>query len=124
SSIRPASLDARIGQENGDTGLGDLIADESAEDPSEQLRDKDMVEGIGTLLKALTPREREIMKLRYGLGGRSEKTLEEIGVKLGVTRERIRQIQLAALGKMRRALGRREQPTQYLSATLADARAH
>ena len=61
SSSRPASLDARIGQENGDSGLGDLIADETAEDPSEQLRDKDMVEGIGTLLKALTPREREVI---------------------------------------------------------------
>jgi RNA polymerase primary sigma factor len=121
SSIRPASLDARIGQDNGDTGLGDLIADESAEDPSDQLKDKDMREGISTLFKALTPREREIMRLRYGLGGRQEKTLEEIGDKLGVTRERIRQIQLSALGKLRRALGRREAPTQYLAATLADA---
>ena len=83
-----------------------------------------MREGIGALFKALTPREREIMKLRYGLGGRQEKTLEEIGDKLGVTRERIRQIQLSALGKMRRALGRREAPTQYLTATLADARGH
>ena len=80
------------------------------------LRDKDMREGIGSLFKALTPREREIMKLRYGLGGRSEKTLEEIGEKLGVTRERIRQIQLCALGKLRRALGRREAPAQYLAA--------
>jgi RNA polymerase primary sigma factor len=104
--------------------LGDLIADEFAEDPSAMLKDKDMREGIGALFKALTPREREIMKLRYGLGGRQEKTLEEIGVKLGVTRERIRQIQLSALGKMRRALGRREQPTQFLAATLADARSH
>ena len=124
SAIRPSSLDARIGHENGDTGLGDLIADESAEDPSEILRDKDMREGITELFKALTARERDIIKMRYGLTGRAEKTLEEIGEKLGVTRERIRQIQMSALGKMRRALGRREQPTQYLSATLADARGH
>jgi len=124
SAIRPSSLDARIGHENGDTGFGDLIADESAEDPSEVLRDKDMREGISALFKALTPRERDIIKMRYGLTGRPEKTLEEIGEKLGVTRERIRQIQMGALGKMRRALGRREQPTQYLAATLADARGH
>jgi len=124
SSIRPASLDARIGLENGDTGLGDLIADENAEDPAAQLKDKDMREGIGALLKSLTPRERDIMRMRYGLGGRPEKTLEEIGAKLGVTRERIRQIQLCALGKLRRALGRREAPTQFLAATLADARSH
>ena len=122
SAVRPASLDARIGHENGDTGFGDLIADESAEDPFEMLEGKDMREGITALFKALTPREREIMKLRYGLGGRREKTLEEIGEKLGVTRERIRQIQMGALCKMRRALGRREQPTQYLAACLADAR--
>ena len=124
SAIRPSSLDARIGHENGDTGFGDLIADESAEDPSEVLRDKDMREGISALFKALTPRERDIIKMRYGLTGRPEKTLEQIGEKLGVTRERIRQIQMSALGKMRRALGRREQPTQYLAATLADARGY
>lgn len=124
SAIRPASLDARIGQDNGDTGLGDLIADETAENPADQLKEKDMREGINALFKALTPRERDIIRLRYGLGGRPEKTLEEIGEKLGVTRERIRQIQLSALHKMRRALGRREAPTQFLAATLADARGH
>jgi RNA polymerase primary sigma factor len=63
---------------------------------------------LGGVLKVLTARERDIIKLRYGLGGGRERTLEEIGTKLGITRERIRQIQMVALKKMRREMGRKE----------------
>lgn len=105
---RPASLDALIGQGNGDTALGEVIPDENAADPFLELREKDLREGLAGLLSVLTPRERTIMRLRYGLGGARERTLEEIGVKLGITRERIRQIQVVALKKLRREMGRKE----------------
>ena len=102
SVIRPASLDAPIGRDDGETLFGDMISDENAEDPLEHLEEKDARANLGGLLKVLTPREREIMKLRYGLGGSREKTLEDIGEKFGITRERIRQIQVGALRKLRR----------------------
>lgn len=110
STLRPMSLDAPVGRDDGETLLGDMIADENAEDPLEELEDKDARASLGGLLKVLTPREREIMKLRYGLAGARQKTLEDIGVKFGITRERIRQIQMGALKKLRREMGRQEGP--------------
>jgi RNA polymerase primary sigma factor len=109
SAIRPASLDAPIGRDDGETLFGDMIADENAEDPLEELEEKDARASLGGMLKVLTPREREIMKLRYGLGGGRQKTLEDIGEKFGITRERIRQIQVGALKKLRREMGRQEE---------------
>ena len=108
SSIRPASLDAPVGQDDGETLFGDMISDENAEDPLEELEEKDMRSNLAGLLKALTPREREIIKARYGLGGAKTKTLEDIGRKFGITRERIRQIQMGALKKLRREMAKRE----------------
>ena len=108
SGIQPTSLDAPIGKDDGETLFGDMISDESAEDPLECLEEKDARAMLGGVLKVLTARERDIIKLRYGLGGGRERTLEEIGTKLGITRERIRQIQMGALKKMRREMGRKE----------------
>jgi RNA polymerase primary sigma factor len=108
SGIQPTSLDAPIGKDDGETLFGDMISDESAEDPLEYLEEKDARTMLGGVLKVLTARERDIIKLRYGLGGGRERTLEEIGTKLGITRERIRQIQMGALKKMRREVGRKE----------------
>jgi RNA polymerase primary sigma factor len=108
SGIRPASLDAPVGRDDGETLFGEMISDENAEDPLERLEDKDLRASLAGLLKVLTPREREIVKLRYGLGGARQKTLEDIGVKFGITRERIRQIQMGALKKLRREMGRQE----------------
>ncbi len=107
-AIRPASLDASISSDD-DTPFGDLVGDEKAEDPFEVLRDKDLHEEVGDLLENLDPRERSIIAFRFGLGGGRERTLEEVGHKFGVTRERIRQLQNIALRKMRRALGKREE---------------
>lgn len=107
-AIRPASLDASISSED-DTPFGDLVGDEKAEDPFEVLRDKDLRGEVGDLLGALDSRERSIIAFRFGLGGGRERTLEEVGHKFGVTRERIRQLQNIALRKMRRALGKREE---------------
>jgi RNA polymerase primary sigma factor len=106
--IGEAVTDALIGQGDGDTALGEIIPDENAADPFLELREKDLREGLTGLLAVLTPRERTIVRLRYGLGGVRERTLEEIGVKLGITRERIRQIQMVALKKLRREMGRKE----------------
>ena len=95
AAIRPASLDAPVG-------------DEAAVDPFEHLRDKNMQEDVGDLLEQLDDRERRIINSRFGLDGSDPITLEEVGVKFGVTRERIRQLQNIALKKMRRALDKRE----------------
>jgi RNA polymerase primary sigma factor len=107
-AVRPASLDAKINADD-DTAFGDLVSDERAEDPFATLRDKDLREEVGDLLDALDPRERKIISFRFGLGGGKERTLEEVGRKFGVTRERIRQLQNIALLKMRKALRKREE---------------
>jgi RNA polymerase primary sigma factor len=107
-AVRPASLDAKINADD-DTAFGDLVSDERAEDPFAVLRDKDLREEVGDLLDVLDPRERKIIAFRFGLGGGRERTLEEVGQKFGVTRERIRQLQNIALLKMRKALRKREE---------------
>jgi RNA polymerase primary sigma factor len=107
-AVRPASLDAKINADD-DTAFGDLVSDEQAEDPFEALRDKDLRDEVGDLLDVLDPRERRIIAYRFGLGGGRERTLEEVGRKFGVTRERIRQLQNIALLKMRKALNKREE---------------
>jgi RNA polymerase primary sigma factor len=107
-AVRPASLDAKISADD-DTAFGDLVSDERAEDPFATLRDKDLREEVGDLLDVLDPRERKIISFRFGLGGGKERTLEEVGHKFGVTRERIRQLQNIALLKMRKALRKREE---------------
>ncbi|MEX1110711.1 MAG: RNA polymerase sigma factor RpoD/SigA [Chthoniobacterales bacterium] len=107
-AVRPASLDAKISADD-DTAFGDLVSDERAEDPFEALRDKDLREEVGDLLGVLDPRERRIIAYRFGLAGARERTLEEVGRKFGVTRERIRQLQNIALLKMRKALNKREE---------------
>ena len=107
-AIRPASLDAKISADD-DTAFGDLVSDDRAEDPFAALRDKDLRDEVGDLLDVLYPRERKIIAFRFGLGGGKERTLEEVGRKFGVTRERIRQLQNIALLKMRKALRKREE---------------
>jgi RNA polymerase primary sigma factor len=107
-AVRPASLDAKISADD-DTAFGDLVGDDRAEDPFEALRDKDLQDEVGDLLNVLDPRERKIISFRFGLDGGRERTLEEVGHKFGVTRERIRQLQNIALLKMRKALRKREE---------------
>lgn len=111
AAVRPTSLDQPIGEDES-TELGELVGDEAAADPFESLRDKDLREEIGGLLDILDRRERRILNQRYGLDGRKPKTLEEVGERFGVTRERIRQLQNIALDKLRKALDRRENPRE------------
>ncbi|MEI6340197.1 MAG: RNA polymerase sigma factor RpoD/SigA, partial [Verrucomicrobiota bacterium] len=96
SAVRPASLDQPIGDDDS-TEFGDLVGDVEADDPFEILRDKDLREEVGGLMDILDDRERRIINSRFGLDGHKPRTLEEVGEKFGVTRERIRQLQNIAL---------------------------
>jgi len=113
AAIRPASLDAPIGDDDS-TEFGEIVGDAEAQDPFELLRDKDLRDEVGDLLDVLDERERKIINARFGLDGSKAKTLEEVGQKFGVTRERIRQLQNIALHKMRRALSKKEKPKPEL----------
>ena len=99
--VTPASLDAPIGDED-DSRFSDIVQDEGAMTPYELLRVKTMRQEIRQHLKFLAPREAEILTMRYGLDGKEPRTLDDVGKKFKVTRERIRQIQELALGKLRR----------------------
>jgi RNA polymerase primary sigma factor len=107
--IRPTSLDAPLSDDNS-TAFGEIIGDENAETPFELLRDKNLLDEMDGLLDALDKRERKIIAQRFGLNGGNPKTLEDVGKTLGVTRERIRQLQNVALAKLRRALSKKEDP--------------
>src|ERR1700732_1533506 len=106
-SIRPASLDAPISEDDS-TEFSEMVGDEDAQTPFELFRDKDMRDELSELLEVLDDRERTIIFKRFGLDDGKPKTLEEVGKKFGVTRERIRQLQNIALAKLRRALAKRE----------------
>src|SRR3984957_14607905 len=110
-SIRPASLDAPISDDDS-TEFGEIVGDEDARTPFELLRDKNLRDGVSELLELLDDRERRIIFQRFGLDGGKPKTLEEVGQKFGVTRERIRQLQNTALAKLRRALNKKETVTE------------
>ena len=93
------SLDRPVGEE-GDTSYGDLIAGEAAE-PSEEVHVSLAESAVRQAVETLPEREREVVKLRYGMNGdRDPKSLEEIGRQLGITRERVRQIESQALGRL------------------------
>jgi RNA polymerase primary sigma factor len=111
--IRPASLDAPIG-DDGLTEFGESIADEEAQTPFELLRDKDLRSKVDGLLEELNGREKKIIAERFGFGGSERKTLQQIGETLGVSRERIRQLENSALEKLRRALSLKEEPVGHL----------
>ena len=108
AAIRPASLDAAVGQDEDGASLGDMIGDESAAMPSEMLSDKNLRKAVMDLLHVLDDRELKIITLRFGLDGKKEMTLEEVGRKFKVTRERIRQLQNIALRKIKRALDKQD----------------
>lgn len=109
ASQRPTSLDAPI-NEGEATEYGEIIGDDRAEDPLEALAEKNLHGELDGLLSVLDKRERKIIDERFGLNGKKPMTLEEVGREFGVTRERIRQLQNVALGKMRKALRRKERP--------------
>ena len=107
-SVRPASLDAPVGQDGDSTTFGEIIGDENAASPFDQLSDSHRNAGLCAMVDSLNPREAEIIRYRFGLNGRDELTLEEVGAKFHVTRERVRQLQNLALAKMRKTLTKEE----------------
>jgi RNA polymerase primary sigma factor len=98
---QPASLDAPIQSGDEETRLGDLLKDATVGSPEDAAIRSDMADQIERVLAPLTDREKEVLRLRYGLGTDREYTLEEIGRRLAVTRERVRQIEARALVKLR-----------------------
>ena len=107
-SVRPASLDAPIGEDGDSSTFGEIVGDENAVSPFDGLRDKNLNDDLSAMVNSLDKREAEIIKLRFGLEGRDELTLEEVGRKFHVTRERIRQLEYLALTKMRKAMTKNE----------------
>jgi RNA polymerase primary sigma factor len=102
AGLRPVSLDAPISDEE-QTVLCENIPDEQSLTPFEFLREKDFSEQIDRLLKTLNEREIKIITHRFGLNGTPAKPLEQVGELIGVTHERVRRLELAALAKLRRA---------------------
>ena len=96
----PISLETPIGEEE-DSHLGDFIEDKSAVSPSEAVISLNLQEQTRKVLATLTPREEKVLRMRFGIGEKSDHTLEEVGQDFDVTRERIRQIEAKALRKLR-----------------------
>ena len=96
----PVSLETPIGEED-DSHLGDFIEDNSAASPAEKAESRMLREQLLQVLDTLTPRENEVLLMRYGLRDGRPKTIEEVGKEFNVTRERIRQIEAKALRKLR-----------------------
>ena len=107
AAIRPASLDAPIGDEDSNN-FAEVVEDESADTPYEKLEEKTVTSMLQEMVKTLDHREATILRSRFGLDGGPQKTLEEVGAKFGVTRERVRQIQNIALKKLRKMIEKLE----------------
>lgn len=102
-ATRAASLDAPVGAE-GDATFGDFIGDESQSSPFESLRNTNAASEIRRIVDRLDPREAEIIRLRFGLTGDDPMTLEQVGERYKLTRERIRQVEHLAIMKLRRLM--------------------
>ena len=96
----PVSLETPLGKEE-DSRLGDFIADAESAQPDNTATDELLRGDIEQVLNSLLPREREVVRLRYGLDDGRERTLEEVGQLFGITRERVRQIEFKAMRKLR-----------------------
>ena len=96
----PISLESPVGEEE-DSALGDFIEDKNAINPQHAVLNSNLAEKTRDVLATLTPREAQVIKMRFGIGEKANHTLEEVGQDFEVTRERIRQIEAKALRKLR-----------------------
>ena len=101
----PISLETPIGNE--DSRLADFIEDRGGCSPIEVTEDREMVEQLALALATLSPREEKVLRMRFGIGEASDHTLREVGDLLGLSRERIRQIELQALDKLKQPIKRK-----------------
>ncbi len=101
---RVTSVDTPIGGRDSDRTLIDAIPDESNPDPSDLLQDADVLSNLEIWIAQLSEKQREVVERRFGLHGYKISTLEEVGQEIGVTRERVRQIQMDALKRLREIL--------------------
>ncbi len=121
-SVRPTSLNAPLGDEADGAEFGEIVGDENARDPFETLREKAQNVDLRQMISDLDEREARIIRLRFGLDGEDERTLEEVGDMFGITRERVRQLQNIALSKMRKVMSNRER--QRTVEEIDEARRH
>jgi RNA polymerase primary sigma factor len=98
----PLSMDMPLGEE-GDANLSDFVPDDKAPSPMDAALESSVRDKIQAMLAGLSPREQKVVRMRFGIGEKSDHTLEEVGLVFKVTRERIRQIEAKALDKLRRA---------------------
>ena len=101
SVVDTVSMQSAVG--NGDSTLEDLLADKTALQPADVIANRELADGIEIALLNLDAREAKVLRLRYGMGAARDHTLEEIGQKFGLTRERIRQIEANALERLRKS---------------------
>lgn len=107
-AVHPASLDAPLGDSSDSSLLGDVVRDDAASSPSDSLGSKNVSADLANAISSLGEREAQIIRMRFGLDGNDEMTLEEIGKKFNVTRERIRQLEQLSIKHMRRLMETRD----------------
>ena len=112
--ISMSSLDTPIGGEDEEVTIGSFIADTNISDPIENCERQDLHNALNKVLSTLSEREANILKLRFGFDGNQPMTLEEVGQQYGITKERVRQIEIKALQKMRNPV-RSNQIKEYLT---------
>ena len=107
ANMETLSLDNMVG-EDGDTSFASLLSDENAIDPQQAVLTDERQDLINAMLSRLTPREQEVIRYRFAMEGESSQILQDIGAKLHLSRERVRQIELQAIRKLQFAARRQE----------------